>query len=82
MLFALTRRQFVFMLSHTANPSPLQDPPCTTPLYSLCDMATNTIEGLAGSMELQLPTQYAGGIVLPRGLYRALDKTERGECSV
>jgi hypothetical protein len=44
-------------------------------------MAVNTIEGLADSMKLQLADlgQYAGGIILPRGLYRALDKADRGE---
>lgn len=62
-------------------PPPLQEPPATTQLYSVCDMAVNTIEGLADSMKLQLADlgQYAGGIILPRGLYRALDKADRGE---
>jgi hypothetical protein len=44
-------------------------------------MAANTIQGLADSMKLQLADlgQYAGGIILPRGLYKALDKADRGE---
>lgn len=44
-------------------------------------MAADTIQALAGTMQLQLSgmEQYAGGIILPKGLYRALDKAERGE---
>lgn len=50
-------------------------------MYSLCDMALSTIQGLASAMKLDLAGlgQYAGAIILPRGLYRALDKAERGE---
>lgn len=53
-------------------------------MYSLCDMAVNTIEGLAAAMKLDITGlgQYAGSIILPRGLYRALEKTERGEIMV
>lgn len=49
-------------------------------LYCLCDMAADTVQALAGTMQLQLSgmEQYAGGIILPKGLYRALDKAERG----
>lgn len=62
-------------------PCPLQEPPASTQVYSLCDMALSTIQGLAAAMKLDLSGlgQYAGAIILPRGLYRALDKAERGE---
>lgn len=58
-----------------------QEPAANVQLYSLCDMASTTVEGLASAMQLQLSqlAQYAGGIILPRGLYRALDKADRGE---
>lgn len=60
----------------------LQEPPANTQLYSLCDMATKTVECLAESMKLQLSDlpPYAGGIILPRGLYRALEKADRRKC--
>jgi hypothetical protein len=59
----------------------VQEPAANIQLYSLCDMASSTVEGLAAAMQLQLSQlpQYAGGIILPRGLYRALDKADRGE---
>jgi hypothetical protein len=60
---------------------PVQEPAATTQVYSLCDMAVSTVQGLAGAMRLALAElpQYDGGIILPRGLYRALDKADRGE---
>lgn len=59
----------------------LQEPPANTQLYSLCDMAVDTIQGLAAAMKLQLSElpHYAGGVTLPSGLYRVLNKADRGE---
>jgi hypothetical protein len=59
----------------------VQEPAANIQLYTLCDMACSTVEGLASAMQLQLSQlpRYAGGIILPRGLYRALDKADRGE---
>jgi hypothetical protein len=57
-----------------------QEPPANTQLYSLCDMAGDTIQGLAAAMKLQLSElpHYAGGVTLPSGLYRVLSKADRG----
>jgi hypothetical protein len=57
----------------------LQDPPATTQLYCLCDMAAATTRALAADMQLPQAADYPGGVVLPRSLLRPLDKSERGE---
>lgn len=60
----------------------LQDEPCTPQLYVLCDMCVATVKFLAHQMGLDVGAaagQYPGSITLPKGLYRPLDKDERGE---
>eukprot|EP00878_Enallax_costatus_P030986 GHUV01033809.1.p1 GENE.GHUV01033809.1~~GHUV01033809.1.p1 ORF type:complete len:684 (+),score=329.44 GHUV01033809.1:276-2327(+) len=57
------------------------DEPCTEQLYTLCDLSVATMKGLADHMGLDrelLTAQYPGSITLPKGLYRPLDKEERG----
>lgn len=64
------------------NVSELQEEPCTEQLYVLCDISIATVKSLADQMGLDwaaVSGQYPGSITLPKGLYRPLDKDERGE---
>lgn len=60
----------------------LQDEPCTEQLYVLCDLSIATIKGLVEHMGISrdvLSGHYPGSVTLPKGLYRPLEKDERGK---
>jgi hypothetical protein len=48
-------------------------------LHCLYDMASATLQTLAGIMQLPAAGDYPGSIVLPKGLFKPIDKADRGE---
>eukprot|EP00879_Flechtneria_rotunda_P015681 GHRR01016403.1.p1 GENE.GHRR01016403.1~~GHRR01016403.1.p1 ORF type:complete len:1542 (+),score=797.44 GHRR01016403.1:616-5241(+) len=56
------------------------DEPANTQLYVLCDMAAATIKSLAQQMGLDVSgmLDYPGSVILPKGLYKPLDKADKG----
>jgi hypothetical protein len=58
----------------------LQEEPCNQQLYTLCDMAVANAMEIAERLlkKVPQPGHYPGGIILPKGMFRAMENRAKG----